>query len=274
MSIAHLADTGLPFNRKERYFTGTVLPMLVCADNFAHFGRLTELVGLGRLDVDARPTSADVQFFTEYSFVESVVGDAKARFPGAPLKKDTPDVLIYVAGPRRALIAIEAKMYDRPTTAALNEQLAAQAELVRYIAGRLGVDAASIAHVALLPAALASELGKLLVTTVTWERLLDTYADVAPPYFLEVLRVALARYEQLVSPRPSWGANAETKLTGAELYERHHAGSLTTPWMGRQKDIGSGTWRSQLYECSSTAVSNRNWFTVAAFVALIDSARP
>ncbi|WP_437282120.1 hypothetical protein WME90_16615 [Sorangium sp. So ce375] len=283
MSIAHLADTGLPFNRKERYFTGTVLPMLVCADNFAHFGRLTELVGLGRIDVDARPTSADVQFFTEYSFVESVVGEAKARFPGAPVKKDTPDVLIHVAGPRRALIAIEAKMYDRPTTAALNEQLAAQAELVRYIAGRLGVDSASIAHVALLPAALASELGKLLVTTVTWERLLDTYADVAPPYFIEVLRVALARYEQLVSPRPSWGANAETKLTGDELYERHHAGSLTTPWMGRQggldgaeltKDIASGTWRSQLYECRSTAVSNRNWFTVAAFAARIDSARP
>ncbi|XXT25320.1 hypothetical protein WME94_27705 [Sorangium sp. So ce429] len=87
MSIAHLADTGLPFNRKERYFTGTVLPMLVCADNFARFGRLTELVGLDQVDVDARPTSADVQFFTEYSFVESVVGEAKARFPGAPVKK-------------------------------------------------------------------------------------------------------------------------------------------------------------------------------------------
>ncbi|WP_437515201.1 hypothetical protein [Sorangium sp. So ce1099] len=60
-------------------------------------------MGLGRIDVDARPTSANVQFFTEYSFVESIVGEAKARFPGAPVKKDTPDVLIYIAGPRRAL---------------------------------------------------------------------------------------------------------------------------------------------------------------------------
>ncbi len=177
--------------------------MLVCADNFAHFGRLTELMGLGRIDVDASPSSANVQFFTEYSFVESVVGEAKARFPGAPTRKDTPDVLIYVAGPRRALIAIEAKMYDRPTTAELNEQLGAQAALVRYIAGRLDVEAAGIMHVAMLPAALASELGKLVVATVTWERLLETYADVAPPYFLEVLRVALARYDQLVSPRPA-----------------------------------------------------------------------
>jgi hypothetical protein len=283
MTIAHLAETGLPFNRKERYFTGTVLPMLVCVDNFAHFGRLTELVGLGRIDVDARPSSANVQFFTEYSFVESVVGEAKARFPGAPTRKDTPDVLIYVAGPRRALIAIEAKMYDRPTTAELNEQLGAQAALVRYIAGRLDVEAAGIAHVALLPAALASELGKLVVATVTWERLLETYADVAPPYFLEVLRVALARYNQLVSPRPTWGANAETKRTGAEIYERYQTGALTTPWMGRQsglngaelaKDIASGTWRSQLYECSSKPVQNKNWFTVAEFVARIRAPRP
>ena len=87
MSIAHLADTGLPFNRKERFFTGTVLPMLVCAADFAHFSRLTELVGLGPIEVDARPSSANVQFFTEYSFVESVVGEAKLRFPGAPVRK-------------------------------------------------------------------------------------------------------------------------------------------------------------------------------------------
>ena len=275
MSIAHLADSGLPFNRKERFFTGTVLPMLVCTDGFAHFGRLTELVGLGRIDVDPHPDSTNVQFFTEYSFVESVIGDAKTRFSDPPTRKDTPDVMIYVAGPRRVLVAIEAKMYGRPTTVELNEQLAAQAALLRYLAGRLDVDAAHTAHVALLPAPLASELGALLVPTLTWERLMATYADVAPPYFLGVLRVALARYAQLVSPSASWGANAEMKLTGAEIYERHLTGSLTTAWMGRKggvegaeitKDISSGTWRSQRYECSSKPVPNPNWFTVSEFV--------
>lgn len=54
-------------------------------------------------------------------------------------------------------------MYDRSTTAELNEQLAAQAALVRYIAGRLGVEATRIAHVALLPTALAREIAALLV---------------------------------------------------------------------------------------------------------------
>jgi hypothetical protein len=77
--------------------------------------------------------------------------------------------------------------------------------------------------------------------------------------------------------------NAETKLLGAEIYERHHAGSLTTPWVGRQSglngaeltnDITSGTWRGQLYECSSKPVQNKNWFTVAEFVARIRAPRP
>ncbi len=72
-------------------------------------------------------------------------------------------------------------------------------------------------------------------------------------------------------------------LTGAEIYERHHAGSLATPWMGRKgglngaelaKDLTSGTWRGQLYECSSRPVQNTNWFTVAAFIARIAFAEP
>jgi hypothetical protein len=242
--------------------------MLVCADNFAHFGRLTELTGLGRTDVDAPPTSTNVQFFTEYSSVESVVGEAKARFPDAPTRKDTPDVLIYVAGLRRALIAIEAKMYDRPTTTELNEQLGAQAALVRYVAGRLEVEAAGIVHVALLPAALASEHGKLVVATVTWERLLEKYADVAPPYFIDVLRVALARYDQLAATRTTFGADAELKLTRGRIYERHREGGLTASWTGRKggllgaelaQDIASRVWRGRSYECSSKPVGNPNW---------------
>jgi hypothetical protein len=281
MSIAHLADTGLPFNRKERYFTGTVLPMLVCADNFAHFGRLTELTGLGRLVVDATPGSANVQLFTEYGFAESLVGAAKKRFPGAPTSRERPDVMIYVAGPRQALLAIEAKMYDRPSAAELKIQLTAQTTQVNYLAAQLGVEASQVAHVALLPARLAGDVGPLPVRTVTWEQIRDTFADVAPPYFVEVLRVALERYDHLAAPRVmTFGTNAEVKLTGAEVCRRHRDGTLTLGWMGRRggllgpelaKDLTTGTWRTQHYECSSKAVGNPNWFTVADFVAKIDA---
>ena len=134
-----------------------------------------------------------------------------------------------------------------------------------------------------LPSPLAARLGTLSVPTVTWERLVETFADVAPPYFLEVLRVALAGYKDLVSPRPrpTFGDNADVMLTGREIHERHAAGSLATPWMGRRgglggaelaKDIASGAWRGHWYECSSKPVQNPNGFLVAEFVALVGAA--
>jgi hypothetical protein len=109
-------------------------------------------------------------------------------------------VLIFVAGPRRALLAIEAKMYDRPTTTELNDRLAAQATVMGDLAEHLGAEPANVAHMALHPAQLVTEFGALSVATGIWEQLLQTYTDVAPPYFLEVLRVALARHDQLHSP--------------------------------------------------------------------------
>jgi hypothetical protein len=283
MSIAKLADTCLPFNRKERYFTGTVLPMIVCAENFAHFHRLTELAGLGPITVDPRPGSANVQFFTEYGFAESVVGSAKERFSSAPTTRDTPDVMIYIAGPRPAMLALEAKMYDRPSTADLQAQLSAQAALVSYLADRLRVEAPRIAHRALLPARFAGTLGPLLVPIITWEQILETFADVAPPYFLEMLRVALARYDELVAPRTlTFEANAEFKLTGAEIQRQYAEGRISAAWMGRRgglngpelaNDLATGKWITFRYECSSKPVRNANWFPITAFIARIN-ARP
>ncbi|MDC3958975.1 hypothetical protein [Polyangium jinanense] len=283
MSLERLADTGLPFNRKERYFTGTVLPMLVCAHDFAHFGRLTTLAGLGPVEVDASPGGANVQFFTEYGFAESLFGEeAERRFPEAPTSRDTPDVLVYVDGPRRVLLAIEAKMYDKPTAAELEEQLRAQAGIVAYLRDKLGVAQENVAHVALLPAGLARRVGDLSVRTITWEDVLSAYADVGPPYFVEMLRVGLARYDALLARRDvAFGANAETKLSGEEIVRQFQAGMLTFTRMGRRgglagpelrEDITSGAWRTFRYECSSKVVDNRNWFGVADFVTRVRAA--
>jgi hypothetical protein len=70
----------LPLNRKERFFTGTVLPMIVCRDGFKHLHALLELVGCHEpLSVCATAGQENIQFFSEYSFVESVVGEARKR---------------------------------------------------------------------------------------------------------------------------------------------------------------------------------------------------
>jgi hypothetical protein len=114
MSIPHLAATGFPFGRKARFVTSTVLPTLVYADNFAHFGRLTELVGFGRSEVDPRPATAKIQFFIKYGFVESTFCEVKAWSPDASTRNDRPDWLVYIACLVRSLIAIEAKMSNRP----------------------------------------------------------------------------------------------------------------------------------------------------------------
>ena len=165
--IANLADTALPFNRKERYLTGTVLPMLVCAHDFAYLGRLTALAGLGSVIVDASAQRTNVQFFTEYGFAESLIGHAEKRFPDAPTARDTPDVLIYIGGPPRMLLAIEAKMYDRPSATDLEDQLQAQAVIVAYLRKKLGIALPNVAHVALLPQKLAKRVGQLSVRTIT-----------------------------------------------------------------------------------------------------------
>lgn len=55
----------------------------------------------------------------------------------------------------------------------------------------------------------------------------------APPYFVEVLRVALERYDHLAAPRVmSFGANVEVKLTGAESYRPQREGTLALGWTG------------------------------------------
>jgi hypothetical protein len=232
--------------------------------------------------VDARPLQTNVQFFTEYGFVESLVGDAKNRFSDPPTTRDTPDVLIYIAGPPPMLLAIEAKMFDRPSKAELDEQLRAQAAIVTYLQQKLGIASEHVAHVALLPQKLADRVGAVAVPTVTWEQVLEVYVDVAPAYFVETLRLALDRYGDLVS-RTQYGANAEFKLRGEVIVQKYRSGELEMAWMGRrngltgeevQNDVKSGAWRAFSYECSSTPVDNRNWFRIEEFVNRIDVDKP
>jgi hypothetical protein len=46
MSLYSLFKDRLPINRKEVYYTATVLPCIVCADGFAHIHRLWQLLGI------------------------------------------------------------------------------------------------------------------------------------------------------------------------------------------------------------------------------------
>jgi len=71
MSLEEIHSAELPLNRKERFFTGTVFPMITCKDNFAHLHILMSLLGVSPIPtIVANPDETNIQFFTEYSLQE------------------------------------------------------------------------------------------------------------------------------------------------------------------------------------------------------------
>jgi hypothetical protein len=260
VELADLFTSGLPMNRKERFFTGTVLPMIACTNGFRRLHRLLQLVPGLEEQSSADVASSNIQFFTEYGLLESICGPAAARFPGLPASRDTPDVLVFLAGPTKRIVALEAKMYDRPTREALDEQMRRQKEhVLDFLAKHLGISASSVFHAALLPAKLSAQYGTLAYPVVTWEAVRDAYEDVASgEYFWQVLDLALDSYDQLVGPdRAEYGKHADDRMTGQAIYDRFKARSLGFELMGRnlglqgdplRQDVESGRWRKQVYE--------------------------
>lgn len=285
-TLDELLDSTLPLNRKERYYTGTVLPALLCADSMRHLDRLgrSDLLNLGPMHVRDDPMDCTVLFFTEYSLIESAIGPIGAKFPGmAALAKDTPDVVVLVTEPEPVLIALEAKMYDRPSKADLLKQLAAQKaqldQLCTHLAAHLEVPRVRLAHWALLPEKLKNAMPDLGTPIVTWEQILAAYADVDQRYFHAVLATALRRYDDLVS---KWAGYQDAELAGAKLVTRWLAGDSTWPHMGAaggltgdrlSKAIADGSWATREFQCRHQELpGNNNWFTVEAFIQALASA--
>ena len=269
----------LPLNRKERYYTGTVLPMIIADNGFAHLHRFTDLCGVdvGDLqDPNSHPLEGtqDIQFFTEYGFGESVFTEEdRARLSDRPIERDTPDVVLM--GPDW-LVAVEAKMYHRPTRESLNSQLHKQRILVDYWARRFDLGPDRVAHVLLLPEELAHDRQDLDARVITWQDVAQRYSAVGPAYWLGVLNTALERYDDLASPEPTFRRNSDELLTGEEIVEAHAEGTLVHTWMGRSGgkngkllagDISTGAWRDRFYEVRhETLPGNPNWFLISEFI--------
>lgn len=281
MGLSELIATRLPMNRKERFFTGTVFPMIVGCEDLRYVDRFLSLAGVTDLPaIDADPLTTGIQFFTEYGFLESRHRVAEGRFPTVPAGRDTPDILIYVDGDPGAIIGVEAKMFDTPTAGDLNAQLAVQRTLLEGIVDDLG-RGDSLYQLALLPAPLAESVGSLHVPTVTWEQLLAAYSDVAPSYWKAMLAEALDGYEDLVSVGPAFGKNKDGKLSGQAIVDGYGNGDLEFTWMGRVRglqgpeladDVASGAWRSRRYEVRVEPLGgNPNWFPIADFVTRVEA---
>ena len=255
--------------------------MIVASDGFAHFGRFLELCGAPVSKIAATPESANIQFFTEYGFKESLCDGAENRYrdPGV---RAAPDLVVYVENIPAVLLGVEAKVFHRPPPGDLPQQLETQAELLSVMAEGLGTQPA-IHQVALLPAGFdaANQIGN--VPVLTWERVADTFRDVAPAYWISVLDEALSRYGNLVSKAGSgdtYRQNNDDVLVGKEIYNRFKTGDKTYTWMGRdrgrhgpelQADLKTGRWKTQPYEVRHKQINgNRNWFEIESFIKAID----
>lgn len=267
----------LPFNRKERFYTATVLPMLVASDNFAHLNRLLDLCGLKDVDVDPQKTT-DIQFFTEYGFAESVFSedDKKAwkEFPAAAMR-DTPDIVIAGSD---WLLAIEAKMFLNPTLGELVEQMRRQSRLVDLWSKYKNLGGGRVKHVLLVPEQLKTDLGKHDLKVVTWQEILELYAKVGPAYWVGVLRAAIGEaFQELQSLPISFGKNALYRMKGYEIVEAFESGKAPFDHVGRdgglhgrkfQDEIAGGDWRKFSYEvCKVDCPPNRNWFCLEDFIS-------
>ncbi len=165
MSLQGLITEGLPLNRKERFYTGTVFPMVACCQDLRYLDRLLGWFGVEDVEVIADPERTNVQVFTEYGFGESRMTDS--RFTDYLLGRDTPDIVIYVAGQRRVLVGLEANMYDTPSRPGLESQIGRQQEILDYVGAKMEAEVVSVA--ALIPQALALRIGELTTPTLTWE---------------------------------------------------------------------------------------------------------
>lgn len=282
-TLSELLDHTLPLNRKERFYTGTVLPAIVTVDDFSSLDRLGALMGAPGLIVRTQAENCTVLFFTEYGISESAIGAAKGRFDGLPTGRDTPDVVILVTEPSPVLLAIEAKLYDRPGGTALRAQLDAQARLLEPLRERLavwlGVSVVGLKHVALLPEAQKRAVNIEPYEVITWQEVRAAFADVAPSYWLAMLDEALNRYDDLVGKAVRYDA---ASLTGEEIVSGFHAGDIPFNAMGRGKhglrgaymdaDIADRTWPTVSYQVAAEVpAGNPNWFRIEDFVERLKS---
>lgn len=267
----------LPLNRKERFFTGTVLPALLFHDGLENFFTFISLIDGFPKEINLSATGENFLFYTEYNLQES----AGSRNVGARIEvphKDTPDVIIEILYPRKMFIVIEAKMFHNVTKAALIEQVARQKERVgRYIADHFSLDSGAIFFLALVPRKLGiNSCAELQV--IHWEALLDNLNNIKHNVFFNYLKYALENYEKLVSIS-SFGQASTVKyyMPGQEIFQNQEG--VNSHWVGREggerkfiDDITTGKWKSYKYSMNSTKPEkgrHGNWIGVQRFVELV-----
>lgn len=276
----------LPINRKERFYTATILPGIICSDNFRDFNLFLKLIRNfpSEVQINADASDNNIQFITEFSLKESV--DYCGRdFCDIPATKDTPDLVILITKPELLLVVIEGKMFGNTPLADFKTQIEAQKIVINSLHKTLKIKPENIFHIGLVPKSYFPSKPLVNCQMMYWEDIIDAYNGVQNnQYFLEVLKLAVNNYTSLTSSKEgafgSFGKNMEDKLNGVQILAELKKGKNF--WVGRnrglagdflRKDRDSGGWKSFNYEVNfkSETAPNRNWFSAKDFAAFVHS---
>ena len=270
------SERQLPINRKERFYTGTILPSLLFHGGLSNlYSFLRQIKGLPN-EINEENTKDAFLFYTEYNLKES----AGKKSVGAEIytaNRDTPDVIIQILKPVTVFIVIEAKMFSNLSQNNFNLQMRAQKKSVidvlyeRYHC--------PIFHVALVPSQLGF-IGNSYYEIVNWQFFIDNKEiNLEGNHFADYLRFALEHYNKLVSNRSRKAETVQEEMSGAAIDRDGKMGIIY--WVGRQggrtsieQDVRMGVWRKKLYGINAKNPRNGregNWLTSIDFANIIST---
>jgi hypothetical protein len=226
----------LPLNRKERFYTGTVLPAIICYDNFRYLNRFLKLIRDFNKELKIFPDcdKNNVLFQTEYSFKESIHEvQFKNKFKDNFETKDTPDLVILITEPERILFVGEAKMFDNVKPYKLSKQMQNQEWFIKALQNELNINKKNCYHFALVPKKLVPDKQNFNYPVVYWEEIIDSYRDLLEnAHFFNVLCIAIDKFEELRGKGViSYGNNMNDRWSGEKIVDQHNSGLRF--WVGR-----------------------------------------
>lgn len=280
----------LPLNRKERFYTGTILPALLFHNGLNNFYTFLQEIKDFPPEVNEEETKDNFLFYTEYNLKQSA-GEKKNVGRIIPTEtNETPDVVIEILKPKKVFIIIEAKMFHNVSQSSLSSQISKQRKaVIEPLKDALKLEENQVFHVALVPKESKLKPGKYY-NVIYWEFFIDNEKlnfndseklNLQNKYFYNYLKFALDNYKELVAKK---SGQAEPVETGAEVYQRGSTGESF--WVGRGKkkgniasgkdgiieEIKSNRWYRAKYPVNFTSREppTKNWISVKEFIELVN----
>jgi hypothetical protein len=271
--FSDLLKEALPINRKERFFTGTVLPSLLFHNGYSNLFTFLQQIEDFPREVNSENTDDNFLFYTEYNLKESA-GNKTVGTKIYTATRDTPDVVIQILKPVTLFVVIEAKMFANVIQNDFNRQMNAQKLAIIDVLEDKYPEYKSI-HIGLIPAKLGIKSTETYSITY-WDNFLnDKKFHLKGNFFLNYLRYALEHYEDLVAAGKA--ITVQDEKSGSMIMKDFK--NKKQYWIGRRggiktiiEDVKSSSWRNKNYCINDNKPREGhkgNWITIDEFAHIV-----